>query len=138
AAAWYGIGLVTDNLARFAPPAALIQPGAQVVSAGGMGLAVTVCVLAWLARREAMGLLLAATLAPILVGVRALAAGLLVALDLATLAEVADVGLGLLALGCLVWAASETLLGAVPARSSRSAQADLFRRVVNVTALVAF
>ena len=116
----------------------MLQLGAQALSGGMAAFALVVCIVAWLARREAAGLLVAATLAPILVAVRALSTGLLVTLELPTLADVADVGLGLLALGCLVWVASASLIGPVATGRTQSAEAALFRRVVDVTAFVVF
>ena len=112
--------------------------GAQLVSLGGMALPLGVCVLAWLARRDATGLLVAATLAPVLVAVRALSTGLLVTLELPTLADVADVGLGLLALGCLVGVASASRVAPLAARRVPSAETALFRRVVDVTVFIVF
>jgi protoheme IX farnesyltransferase len=154
-AAWYGLGLVVDDAARLNPPkelglglatgslpsvasaADVLALAAQVLNAGATALTLGVCMAAWFARRDATGLLLAATVAPILVAVRLVSTGLLVTLDQPTLADVADVGLGLLVLGCLVWVATASRLR--PAASGRhfiSAEADLFRRVVDVTALV--
>jgi heme o synthase len=170
AAVWYGLGLVTDSLRRSVSPTDLglladqmppapstdllnlatkgVSPGevldlaAMVVSAGGVGLALTVCIVAWLARREAVGLLVAATLAPIFVALRVVSTGLLVTLELPTLATVADVGFGLLVLGCLVWVASTSLAGGGAEAGvffeSESAASGLFRRVVDVTAFVVF
>ena len=64
---------------------------------------------------------------------------LLVTLELPTLADVADVGLGLLVLGCLVWAPRRGSPGAGTIVRGRSgAEAGLFRRVVDVTAFVVF
>ena len=133
-AAWYGLGLVADNLARTSS----LEFAAQFVTASGMGLTLAVCVVAWLARRDAAALLLAATLAPLLVAVRAISTGLLVTLEQPTLADVTDVGLGLLVLGCLVWVASASLAAPIAAGRAQSAEADLFRRVVDVTAFVVF
>ena len=59
-------------------------------------------------------------------------------LEQPTLADVADVGLGLLVLGCLVWAAAASLAAPVAAGSTSTAEAELFRRVVDVTAFVVF
>jgi protoheme IX farnesyltransferase len=137
-AAWYGLGLVTDNLARDTSPVPVLELAAQVVGAVGMGLAMAVCIGAWLARRDATGLLLAATLAPLFIAARAVSTGLLVTLELHTLADIADVALGLLVLGCLVWVASAALAAPVAAVRRLSAEAELFRRVVDVTAFVIF
>ena len=46
--------------------------GTQFATAGAVAAALAVCVVAWLTRRDAADLLLAATLAPLLVAVRAL------------------------------------------------------------------
>src|ERR1700687_1123592 len=70
-AAWYGLGLVSNNLARTTS----LEFAAQLVTASGMGLTLAVCVVAWLARRDAAGLLLAATLAPLLAAARAVSTG---------------------------------------------------------------
>ncbi|MGI9148709.1 MAG: heme o synthase [Chloroflexota bacterium] len=154
-AVWYGLGLVTDDVARDTSAMPVLELGAQVVSLGGIGLTLAVCLGAWVARRDSTGLLVAATLGPILVAARAVLTGLLVTLELPTLAGVADPGLGLLVLGCLVWVASssvrtsratgdvflglnERVAPAPPVPTSALPQAALFQRVVDVTALVVF
>jgi protoheme IX farnesyltransferase len=138
AAAWYGLGLVTDNLVRFAPPTSSLELGVQAVSAVGIALTLAVCIVGWLARREAADVLLAATLAPVLVAIRAVSTQVLLTLELPTLADVTDVALGLLVLGCLVWVGASSLAGPAATGRLRSAEAGLFRRVVEVSAFVVF
>jgi len=138
ASGWYAIGLVMDNLVRATSPAPVVDLAARVVSVGGIALALGVGIGGWLCRRDAAALLVAATLAPILVAARAVSTGLLVTLELHTLADVADVALGLLVLGCLVWVAAASLATPDASARLRSAEADLFRRVVEVTTFVVF
>ena len=96
------------------------------------------CVATWLTRRSDAGLLLAVTLAVVLVASRAIATAVLLALYLAPLAEVVEAALGLLVLGCLVWAATATLVGPRANAPATAAETQLFRRVAMVTALVIF
>jgi protoheme IX farnesyltransferase len=136
-AAWYGLGLVTENLARDSSPTPVLDLARQAMGAGGIALALAVAVAAWLARRDAAGLLVAATLGPVLVAARTVSTGLLVALEQPTLSDITDVALELLVLGCLVAVAAASFAApAAAARRAASAEADLFRRVVDVTAFV--
>ncbi|MDQ6670813.1 MAG: heme o synthase [Chloroflexota bacterium] len=136
--AWYGLSLVVDNLARDTAPTRMLDLAARIASGGGMLVVLAACIGAWLFRRDSTGLLVAATLAPILVAARAVASGVLVTLELPTLADVAGVALGLLVLGCLVWVGSVSIAAHMAAARTASAEADLFRRVVDVTAFVVF
>jgi heme o synthase len=102
----YALVLVSDSVVRLSLPLAWVDPTALVVNAVAVTLVVALCVAAWTAARDDAGLLLAATLAPILLALRAVSSGLLVAVDLPTLADVSELALGLLVLGCLVWAAT--------------------------------
>ena len=63
---------------------------------------------------------------------------MLLALYLAPLAEVVEAALGLLVLGCLVWAATATLVEPRANAPATAAETQLFRRVAMVTALVIF
>jgi protoheme IX farnesyltransferase len=146
-AAWYALALVADSAARALLPDGALAATLHAVSVIAILLTVGACAAAWLVRRDNAALLLATTLAATLVAVRALATALLLTIDLSTLADVADIGLGLLVLGCLVWAATTqpaapaTLIAAAgEPRAVRvagsGARAELFRRVAEVTALV--
>jgi protoheme IX farnesyltransferase len=149
-AVWYGVALVAESVARFALPPGGLAPGASVLPSGGLTVAVAaatvgalvavlgVCVLTWVARRDDAGLLLVATLAVVLVAIRALAPAVLITLDLPTLAEVLALGLGLLVLGCLVWPAAVSFGHSEERSGAPAAEADLFRRVVDVTAFLVF
>ncbi|HEV7665022.1 MAG TPA: heme o synthase [Chloroflexota bacterium] len=108
--------------------------GGQLFSFSALGLIIAVAVAAWVAARDDATLLLAATLAPVLAAARVATTGILVSLDLSTLAEVADLGLGLLVLGAVVCTAATALIGLAAADRVRTPEADLFRRVVDVTA----
>src|SRR5207248_8159464 len=83
----------------------------QAASVSAMLLCVGLCVTAWMKSRDDAGMLLAVKLAAVLLAVRGVATALLLTLDLSTFADVADTGLGLLVLGCLMWAAVSVLAG---------------------------
>ncbi|HEY0581112.1 MAG TPA: heme o synthase, partial [Chloroflexota bacterium] len=105
----------------------------QLVSLTAIVVVVAVAAMAWFAARDDMSLLLAATFAPVAVAARVVLTGILVSLELSTLADVADLGLGLVVLGALVWTATSVLVRPGLARP-RGPEAELFRRVVDVTA----
>ena len=134
----YGLALVAESVARVAQSAESAGFAALAVGAIAIALIVSACVATWLTRRSDAGLLLAVTLAVVLVASRAIATAVLLALHLAPLAEVVEAALGLLVLGCLVWAATATLVGPRANAPATAAETQLFRRVAMVTALVIF
>ena len=138
AAIVYGLALVAESVARVAQSAESAGFAALAVGAIAIALIVSACVATWLTRRSDAGLLLAVTLAVVLVASRAIATAVLLALHLAPLAEVVEAALGLLVLGCLVWAATATLVGPRANAPATAAETQLFRRVAMVTALVIF
>src|SRR5690349_6011968 len=138
AAGVYAAALVAESATRVAPSADWLDFAATALGAIAIVLTLSACIATWLTRRDEPGLLLGVTLAAVLVSVTALATGVLAALYLATLAEVAAAALGLLVLGCLVWAATASLAPARANASLEDAEAQLFRRVAMVTALVIF
>ena len=138
AAIVYGLALVAESVARVAQSAESAGFAALAVGAIAIALIVSACVATWLTRRSDAGLLLAVTLAVVLVASRAIATAVLLALYLAPLAEVVEAALGLLVLGCLVWAATATLVGPRANAPATAAETQLFRRVAMVTALVIF
>jgi protoheme IX farnesyltransferase len=149
-AAWYGAALVAESVARFALPPGGLSTGVSALASawlnvpvsaatvGAMVAALVVCGATWLARRDDAGLLLLATLAVVLAAIRALSAAVLVTLELPTLGEVVALGLGLLVLGCLVWAATISATRFDIQSCAPTAEAELFQRVVDVTALLVF
>ena len=128
----YGLTLIFESWSRVAPT----LPGIEVATIASAAVALLVCVSAWVSDREDTGLLLGATLAPVVIAVRALIAPVLSALELSTLSDVVSEALGFVALAGLAWTASATILP--PAGRLHSAQRELFRRVVEMTALVLF
>jgi heme o synthase len=128
--------LVGGRAARtaFAPGIAsdVLQVGSIAALLIALGLAGT----AWLVRRDDALVLLGATLAPITLALRLLLSSVLGSLELLTLAEVADAGLGLLALGVLVWTAAVASTAVRRASSTAEPGNLLFRCVTDVTALV--
>jgi len=148
-AGWATLAFALDQVARVALPTGLLDLPLALANLATIGLGLTVAVAAWLVCREDVGVVLPATLAPLLLVARLLAGAVLGLLDLATLADVADGGLGLLGLGALVWTA--VALRTRSARGRRDAAADLwsahggrdataalFARVVDVTLLAVF
>ena len=131
------LALIAEGSARSAPAVAWLSTAALAVDALAALLALSACGAMWLARRDDAGPLLAVTLAVVLLPVRAVSAAVLLSLDMAILAEIASLGLGFLGLGCLVWAAAASLLATTVARAG-TPQAELFRRVAEVTALIVF
>jgi protoheme IX farnesyltransferase len=165
AATWYAVALVVEAIARFALTAAqaTLLPGLPsavggattssvfltssfgwldvAVSAATLGAAaavLTACTLTWLVRRTDAMMLLLATLAVVLAAVREMSAMILQAMELPTLSDVAAQGLGFLVLGCLVWSATLAARSPAARRAIASAEAELFRRVVDVTVLLVF
>ncbi|HTD78220.1 MAG TPA: heme o synthase, partial [Chloroflexota bacterium] len=131
------LALIAEGSARSAPAVAWLSTAALAVDALAALLALSACGAMWLARRDDAGPLLAVTLAVVVLPVRAVSAAVLLSLDMAILAEITSLGLGFLGLGCLVWAAAASLLAPTLARAG-TAQAELFRRVAEVTALIVF
>jgi protoheme IX farnesyltransferase len=136
-AAGSALALVAEGSARSAPSVAWLSTAALAVDALAALLALTACGAMWLARRDDAGLLLAVTLGVVLTALRAMSAAVLLSLDEAILAEITSLGLGFLGLGCLVWAAAASLLAPTLARAG-TAQAELFRRVAQASALIMF
>ena len=138
AAAAYALALLAEGATRLTPASEWTGYGESAIGLVAVALSVAACVSTWVRRREDPGLLLAATLAIVLLGIRGIAPDLLVALDAATLADVTSAGLGLMGLGCLVWAATAARLTLHSVPLARTAAAELFQRVAEVTALVIF
>jgi protoheme IX farnesyltransferase len=136
AALSYGLSLVAQSALRSAEPGATLDSATRLVTVSPMALVVAVCVAVWLARRDDAGLLLSATLAPVLIALRGVSTLLLLSLELRTFAEVADVGIGLLVVGCLVWTATTSRTLATSGAPARSAEREFFGRVVDVTGLL--
>jgi heme o synthase len=136
AATVYGASLVGESVSRLLPPGDGLAPGINVGSLAAATLVVGVCAGAWISARDDAGLLLAATLAPALAAIRLVTTAVLQAIELATLAEVADLGFGLLVLGALAWTTAAIFSGAHAARRARAPALELFARVVDVTALL--
>jgi protoheme IX farnesyltransferase len=129
--------LVIDSADRALPGTAwldTLQLGATVLMCA---FALATCVGAWLTRRADTSVLLAATLAPVLFAVRAVSAAVLVALELSTLADVANIAIGLLLLGASVWVAAASTL-APASGQALGASRELFRRVAEVSAIALF
>ena len=137
AGAW-ALTLLADTANRALAPSVWLDTMDSVATLLASMLAAAACAVVWLSRRDDAGLLLAATLAVILCALRAAAGAVLVTLDLLTLADVAAVTLGLLILGASVWTAAAWSPSTVSARRAATPQADLFRRVAEVTAFVVF
>lgn len=137
-AIWFGLSLVAESVARLALASTGSDAAVAAATIGGLLGVVGVCVITWVERREDAGLLLAATLAAVLVAVRGLSSLLLMALELPTVADVLALGLGLAVLGLLVWAATVASSGFVPPQEAHAPDAELFRLVVNVTAFLVF
>src|SRR5215208_3761472 len=142
---WYAVAscgvdatsLVVEASARFAAPGSVAAIVADGVGAVALVAAFIVAIGAWVARRRDGSLLLAATLAAVLAAVRPIANALLLSLDQATSADGLDLGLGLLALGGLVWAATAWFAPAgMPARPRGSAGIEMFDRVAEVTSVL--
>jgi protoheme IX farnesyltransferase len=134
----FAAALVAERASLVAPFVDWLEPAGLAINAGAAVLALAACIVAWVAAREDTGLLLAVTLAPLLAALRAVSTGLLLTLDLSTLADVADTGLGLLVLGCLVWAATTSAAGRRAGGTVDLTRAALFRRVAEITAFVVF
>ena len=130
------LALVIDSAVRALPSTASLETANVIANWTAAALVLAVCVAAWLSRRDDGALLLAATLGLVLVTLRAAATGVLVALELSTLADVVDSSLGLLTLGAVTWTAVawRPVLDAL----SNSPERALFCRVTDVTTFVLF
>jgi protoheme IX farnesyltransferase len=137
--AW-ALTLLADSANRALASPTWLETADSIATLAASALAAATCAVVWLSRRDDAGLLLAATLAVILCALRAAAGAVLVTLDLLTLADVAAITLGLLILGASVWTAYAWSLSPAPTPARRAAnpQAELFRRVAEVTAFVVF
>jgi protoheme IX farnesyltransferase len=133
----YAMSLVLEAAFQAAPDTDWLETVATI----GDGLAAVsvaaTCVAAWLALRDDTGLLLLATLAPVLTALRAVATPLLSTLDFTVLAAVASTALGLLVLGCLAWLATAAPF-ARSAALPRTLQTERFGWVSVVTAFAIF
>jgi heme o synthase len=138
ATAWAGLAYVGHSVVRVMQSAALAQDALAIVWLVLGAFTVGVAVLGWLTHRHTLGLLLTATLAPVVVALRIVASGVLVALDLPTLADLVESGLGLVAVGLLVWTATSLLPEPRRGAPVSLPTEDFFRRVVEVTAGVVF
>jgi len=138
AATWYAASLIIEAIARFVQPWGALDSVVEVTAISAIAAVLGTCVMTWLARRYDAAMLLLATLAVVLATVRALSSALLTALELPTLSDVAAQGLGLLVLGGLVWSATLAARNPSARRAIASAEAELFRRVVDVTVLLVF
>lgn len=130
--------LVADSAARAVPGTQLLDTFGLAMNGLAAVLVLASALAAWLTRRDDAGLLLAATLAPILFALRESTSAVLAALELMTLADVTAVSLGLLALGCATWAAMAWGMSPVRVGPSVGARTEFFRRVAEVTAFVLF
>jgi heme o synthase len=136
AAVLIALSLVAQGLARLALPTGGVEESLLGMSLAAVVATLAASIVAWLAYRHSTGVLLIATLAVIGGALRLVAPALLSSLDLPTLSDFVDGGLGLLTLGLLVWATLSTWL---PEASPIADTADgYFRRVVDVTLLVVF
>jgi heme o synthase len=136
-AAGSALALVAEGAARSAPSLVWLSAASAAAEWVAAVLTLGACGAAWLARRDDAGLLLSVTLAVVLSALRAVSTAVLLSLDAAILAEVTSLGIGFLVLGCLVWAATASLI-ASSARLARTRQSELFCRVGEVAALVVF
>jgi heme o synthase len=130
------LGLILESAARALPQVGWLDPVAAVATIVAAMLVVVVCAAAWLTRRDDASLLLAATITPILFALRLVSEALLTTLDLLTGAHIAAVSLGLLVLGTSAWAGIAWLLRPIAIKRMDTPQAELFRRVAEVTAFV--
>ncbi|HEX8967277.1 MAG TPA: COX15/CtaA family protein, partial [Chloroflexota bacterium] len=136
--ACYALGLAAEPITRSAADTPWGDAAIATLRLGIAGVTLGACIAAWLTRRDDASLLLAATLAPVLMAIRALSAALLMTFGLSTLTEVLSLGLGLLVLASLTWASTLSIVGTHPGTGVRNAQLSLFQRVGEVTALVVF
>jgi len=138
-AAWYALALVVDSAARALPTTDWVEAAATLSGSAAALLVLGICLLTWFTRRADGGLLLAATLAAVLTALRLVSSALLITLDLSTVAEVTDTGLGLLALGAVCWSAAAWRMPSCTAMRERvTSRTELFRRVAEVTTFVLF
>jgi protoheme IX farnesyltransferase len=129
------LSLVVDSAARALPFTPALDTANLVTTVLAGTLTFGVCLAMWLTRRTDARLLMATTLAVVLAALRAVCGPLLVAMDLSTIAEVVNVGFGLLVLGALVWSLAIWTGGD---STATVAQRELFAHVVGVTAFVVF
>jgi heme o synthase len=133
--ACFVLSLVVDSAARALPFTPALDTANLLTTALAGTLTFGVCLGMWLTRRTDARLLMATTLAVVLAALRAVCGPLLVAMDLSTIAQVVNVGFGLLVLGALVWSVAIWTGGD---STARVAQRELFAHVVGVTAFVLF
>jgi protoheme IX farnesyltransferase len=137
-AGWSVLAYVGVSVARAWPSAALAQDALSAAWLALLALTSACALLAWLAHRRTAGLLLAATLAPLVVALRIVASALLVAMEQPTLADLIEGALGLVVLGVVMWTATATLPEPRRGAPRWVAGEDFFRRVVEVAAGVVF
>jgi heme o synthase len=131
------VDLLLHATARASLPSGWLQEALVGLVVANAALGLALAAIAWAAHRRAPGLLLAATLVGCVATLRAVLPGLLAALELPTLANMAEGCLGLVLLGLLVWSAL-VAWGPTPAERSDRAVDAYFRRVAEVTMLVVF
>src|SRR5438067_8123136 len=131
------LSLVLESAARALPSTTWLDPLAITVASLSAVLTVGVGLGAWATRRSDAALLLAATLAPVLLALRTVATGVLVTLDLMTVAAAVSAPSGLLVLGATVWTASAWRIARV-SRVGATPRLELFRRVAEITAFILF
>jgi protoheme IX farnesyltransferase len=133
-----GLALVGEGLGRSAPPWTPLAIATQTLSFGAAGLTMLLAIGVWISRRDALGLLIAASVAAVGVAVRITAAAVLDALDVPTLRQFIAGGLAYAVLGLLVWLATATAPAPVRYGRGSPSAAALFRRVVDVTLVVVY
>jgi heme o synthase len=131
--ALYIAALIATSLERFAVPGGDLEIRLQIYSVVALLAVEALAVAIWVTRRDDAIGLFAVTLAAILAPLRLVTSDVLQTLELRTLADVADLGLGLLALSCLVW-----FTAARPQTRSRTRSDEVFRHVTASTALLVF
>jgi protoheme IX farnesyltransferase len=128
--------LALENVARSSLPAGWMEDSLVALSLVGLLLALAAATVAWLAHRDAPGLLLLATLVPIACALRLVMPALLSARQLFVVRDWVDGALGLIVLGVLV----SLGLAAWPiaSRAVATPADEFFQRVVEVTSVVIF
>ncbi len=130
------LALGTDAAARAVPTTGWLDTATLLTSILAAGLILLVSVAAWLARRSDSTLLLAATLAPVLIVLRSVLVALLTSLESSTLADVADVSLSLVTLCAMTWTTTTWIVGTAPEGRPVRVETEFFRRVVEITSFV--